>query len=83
MRALVFYLIMCVLQTAMAYFWSHRYGEWVKPMNTDPQVGKIIEALSSQSNLALFLLLRCAMLTVQIYLFTGTALSDMAYRGPR
>ena len=71
MRALVFYLIMCVLQTAMAYFWIHMYVEWFKPMNTDPQVGKIIEALSSQSNLALSLLLRCAMLTAQIYLFTG------------
>ena len=55
MRALVFYLIMCVLQTAMAYFWIHMYVEWFKPMNTDPQVGKIIEALSSQSNLALSL----------------------------
>ena len=55
----------------MAYFWIHMYVEWFKPMNTDPQVGKIIEALSSQSNLALSLLLRCAMLTVQIYLFTG------------
>jgi len=71
MRALMFYLIMCVLQTAMAYFWIHMYVEWFRPGTADPQVNKIIEALSSQSNLALSLLLRCAMLTVQIYLFTG------------
>lgn len=72
LRALVFYLVICVIQILVERVWGMVFLSYFAPAGqADPQLQKVVELLSAQSNLALTLLLRCGFLTLQLYLFAG------------
>ena len=70
--ALAFFLAVCLFQTVVEYLWGAIFFNWVMPITetTDPQLRHLGELLSSQYNLSV-LLLRCVMLTAQLYIFAG------------
>lgn len=79
LRALCFYLIVCVVQTVVERFWGGILLAIMAPSAaTDPQLEKMLALLAPQSNLAMTLLLRTAMLVLQLYVFSG--LTHLAYR---
>ena len=79
LRALCFYLIICVVQTVVERFWGGILLAIMAPSAaTDPQLEKMLALLAPQSNLAMTLLLRTAMLVLQLYVFSG--LTHLAYR---
>lgn len=78
-RPLVFYLVICVIQTIVERFWGTMLISALTPSAaTDPQLEKLLEMLAPKSDLALSLLLRCGLLVLQLYVFT--ALMFLAYR---
>ncbi len=78
-RPLVFYLVICVIQTVVERFWGTMLISALTPSAaTDPQLEKLLEMLAPKSDLALSLLLRCGLLVLQLYVFT--ALMFLAYR---
>lgn len=79
LRALSFYLIVCVLQTVVERFWGGMFLAVMAPSAaTDPQLEKMLALLAPQTNLAMTLLLRTALLVLQLYVFS--ALIHLAYR---
>lgn len=79
LRALGFYLIICVLQTVVERFWGSMLLAVMAPsMATDPQLEKALILLAPQTNLAMALLRRTAFLVLQLYVFS--ALIHLAYR---
>ena len=79
LRALSFYLIVCVLQTVVERFWGGMFLSIMAPSAaTDPQLEKMLALLAPQTNLAMTLLLRTAFLVLQLYVFS--ALIHLAYR---
>lgn len=78
-RPLVFYLVICVIQTIVERFWGTMLISALTPSAaTDPQLEKLLELLAPKSDLALSLLLRCGLLVLQLYVFA--ALMFLAYR---
>ena len=78
-RPLIFYLVICVIQTIVERFWGTMLISALTPSAaTDPQLAKLLEMLAPKSDLALSLLLRCGLLVLQLYVFT--ALMFLAYR---
>lgn len=78
-RPLVFYLILCVVQTSVERIWGDFFHTLLAPEAAgDPQLEKILAMLSQDGNIILGLLLRCGMLVLQLYLFSF--LMFLAYR---
>lgn len=79
LRALSFYLLVCILQTVVERFWGGMFLAIMAPSAaTDPQLEKMLALLAPQTNLAMTLLLRTALLVLQLYVFS--ALIHLAYR---
>ncbi|WP_022657009.1 YIP1 family protein [uncultured Desulfovibrio sp.] len=79
LRALSFYLVVCIFQTVVERFWGGMLLSIMAPSAaTDPQLGKMLALLAPQTNLAMTLLLRTALLVLQLYVFS--ALVHLAYR---
>ena len=79
LRALSFYLVVCVFQTVVERFWGGMLLTIMAPSAaTDPQLEKMLALLAPQTNLAMTLLLRTALLVLQLYVFSG--LVHLAYR---
>ena len=71
--ALIFFLTVCVLQTVIEHVWGLVFFSYIMPLSTttDPQLKELGELLSSKGNFLAWLLLRCAMLCLQLYIFAG------------
>lgn len=70
-RALAFYLVICVFQTIVEKMWGGMLQNALVSSNTtDPELQKIIELMASQSDLALNLLIRSGVLLFQLYVFS-------------
>lgn len=71
--ALVFFLTVCALQTVIEHVWGLVFFSYIMPLSTttDPQLRELGEMLSSKGNFLTWLLLRCAMLCLQLYIFAG------------
>ena len=68
-----------MVQTVVERFWGGILLAIMAPSAaTDPQLEKMLALLAPQSNLAMTLLLRTAMLVLQLYVFSG--LTHLAYR---
>ncbi|GHU96675.1 hypothetical protein AGMMS49974_11490 [Deltaproteobacteria bacterium] len=78
MRALVFYLIICVLQIVVERFWGDLLLKFMTPGTTaDPQLEKLLTMLAPQASLSTTLLIRTGVLVLQLYFFTS--LIHLAY----
>lgn len=68
--ALSFFLAVCFFQSVVEHIWGVVFFNWVMPLTetTDPQIKELGELIAGQYNFS-FLLLRCVMLTVQLYVF--------------
>ncbi|MDR0815922.1 MAG: zinc-ribbon domain-containing protein [Desulfovibrio sp.] len=72
MRALVFYLIICVMQIVVERFWGDLLLKFMTPGTTaDPQLEKLLAMLAPQASLSMTLLIRTGVLVLQLYFFTG------------
>lgn len=70
-RALVFYLIVCIFQTLVEKLWGSLLFAMLSPGAAgDPQMERLLSLLVADDNMALGLLLRCALLVLQIYFFS-------------
>lgn len=70
-RPLTFYLIIICFQILIERMWGEFFLNLLNPgVNPDPQLEKLLALLSSQSNIALSLLFRSAILVLQLYIFS-------------
>ncbi len=74
LRALGFFLVICCLQTVIEHVWTVLFFEYLMPPaeTTDPELRQLAEMMQSgSSSLLMALILRCALLTLQIYFFSS------------
>ncbi|MDO5536009.1 MAG: YIP1 family protein [Desulfovibrionaceae bacterium] len=73
MRALAFFLTVCVLQTVIEHVWTVFFFDYLMPIgeSTDPELKQLAALMQDNGNLLMTVLLRCAVLTLQLYVFTA------------
>ncbi len=74
LRALGFFLAICCLQTVIEHVWTVLFFEYLMPPSetTDPELRELAQMMQSGTgNLLMALILRCALLTLQVYFFSS------------
>lgn len=70
LRALSFFLIICVFQTLIERMWAQVfYNFFSSAASSDPQLQKLLALLAQNDNIFMFLAMRTCLLTAQLYLF--------------
>ena len=69
--ALAFFLAICVLQTLIEHVWSIAFFSYIMPTTTDPELRQLGELISGKGNFLFWLVLRCVMLCLQLYIYTA------------
>ncbi|MBO4300695.1 MAG: YIP1 family protein [Desulfovibrio sp.] len=70
-RALLFYLIVSVVQVVVEWMWTGVFLALVGPDTTsDPELSKLLEMLSSQSGMPLLVLLKTGLAVAQLYILS-------------
>jgi hypothetical protein len=81
LRALIFYLLVGVLQVVVERFWGYILLQYVSAgasSHQDPQLTRLLTMLAPQANLAMTVLLRTGLLVLELYFFS--ALIHLCYR---
>lgn len=69
--ALSFFLIISALQTVIEHIWGMVFVSTVLTDTTDPELRQLGELLSVRGNFLFWLVLRCVMLCLQLYIYTA------------
>lgn len=69
--ALAFFFTICVLQTVIEHVWSIAFFHYIMPTTTDPEIRQLGELISGKGNFFFWLVLRCVMLCLQLYIYTA------------
>lgn len=71
-KALSFYLVVSVLQVLLERFWGQALASFLLSNGADdPQLRQLAGMLAPADNVVLTLLMRCAVLTMQLYVMSG------------
>ena len=78
-KALFYYLVVCVIQILVERFWGEVLSTTLAPGATnDPQLQKLLEMLAPQTNVLMTVLLRSALMTME--LFVAAALYFLIFK---
>ncbi len=69
--ALCFFLAISALQTVIEHVWSLAFFNMLLTDTTDPELKQLGELLSGRGNFLFWLVLRCVMLCLQLYIYTA------------
>lgn len=71
-RAMIFYLLVGILQICIERFWGGVLSSTLAPTaGNDPQLQKLLEMLAPQTNIFLAILMRAAIVTMEIFIAAG------------
>lgn len=73
LKSLAFFLTVCVLQTIIEHVWTVVFFQYLMPASEgmNAEMMQLAEKMQVSSSLLITVLFRCALLTMQLYIFTG------------
>ncbi len=71
LRSLVFFALLCAIQTLVEHAWGLFFAKYVMTDSADPQLRELANVFVSRGNLLMWLLVRCGVAVLQVYVFAG------------